>query len=46
MSHQTAPKLSLPAGWPECVRSAMVHVMSLADYAMVAARGWAANHAI
>jgi len=43
MSHQTAPKLSLPAGWPECVRSAMVHVISLAHYAIACARGWAAN---
>ena len=43
MSHQTAPKLPLPVGWPKPVRSAMVHIISLAHYAIVAARGWAAN---
>lgn len=43
MSLQTAPKLPLPVGWPDSVRSAMVYVISLAHYAIVAARGWAAN---
>ncbi len=38
-----ATDIPLPTGWPNCVRSAVIHVISLAHYAIVAARGWAAN---
>ena len=33
----------LPSGWAKDVRSAVLHVISLAHYAIVTARGWAAN---
>ena len=33
----------LPEGWPKCVRGAVIHVISLAHYAITYARGWAAN---
>ena len=35
--------IPLPTGWPKNVKSAVLHVISLAHYAIVAARGWAAN---
>ena len=42
--HEHIPSdIPVPSGWPKCVRSAVVHVISLAHYAIVAARGWAAN---
>ena len=34
------------AGWARNVKSAVLHVISLAHYAIVAARGWAANSII
>ena len=36
-------KLQLPKAWPAQVRSAMIHVVSLAKYAAVYTRSWAAN---
>ena len=36
-------KLQLPKSWPAKVRSAMLHVVSLAKYAAVYTRSWAAN---
>ncbi len=39
------PTIRLPAGWPRHVRSAMLHVISLARLACLSARGWAATHA-
>jgi len=33
----------LPATWPRNVKSAILHVISLAHFAIAAARGWAAN---
>jgi hypothetical protein len=33
----------MPSGWASNVKSAVLHVISLAQYAMVTARGWAAN---
>ena len=43
MRDHSSPDIPLPSGWPKCVRSAVIHVISLAHYAIVAARGWAAN---
>ena len=43
MSQQSLPDIPLPLGWPLCVKSAVLHVISLAHYAMTCARGWAAN---
>ena len=37
------PDIPLPSGWARNVKSAVLHVISLAHYAIVAARGWAAN---
>jgi transposase-like protein len=37
------PRISLPRGWPGCVKSAVVHFISLAHYAIVSARAWAAD---
>ena len=36
-------KLQLPKAWPAKVRSAMLHVVSLAKHAAVYTRSWAAN---
>ena len=33
----------MPIGWPTCIRSAVIYVISLAHYAIATARGWAAN---
>ena len=37
------PKIPLPSGRPVQVQSAILHVVSMAHYAIVAARTWAAN---
>lgn len=41
-SHKT-PKIPLPKGWKTHVRSAVPHVLSLAQYAAVYTRSWAAD---
>ena len=43
MPDQTLPDIPLPSGWAENVKSAVLHVISLAHFAIVEARGWAAN---
>jgi hypothetical protein len=35
--------LSLPRGWPQRIRSAALHTISLARYSLTSAHGWAAN---
>ena len=35
--------IPLPQSWPEHVKSALLHVISVAQLAIVHARGWAAN---
>ena len=35
--------IPLPKSWPRSVKSAMLHVISLAEFAMAYTRGWAAN---
>jgi len=37
------PRLAVPKDWTRSIQSALVHVMSLAHYALVQTRGWAAN---
>ncbi len=37
------PEISLPRGWPRRVKSAMLHVISLAQFALAYTRGWAVN---
>ena len=46
MSESTRSKVTLPDGWCERVRSAMLGVISLAQYAMAATRSWAVNSPI
>ena len=43
MSDHPLPNIPVPSGWAENVKSAVLHVISLAHYAIVAAHGWAAN---
>ena len=37
------PRIQLPKGWQGCVKSAVLHVIALAHYAIVYARAWAAD---
>ncbi len=37
------PRIPLPKGWPTRVKSAMLHVISLAQYAAVYTRSWAVD---
>ena len=43
MSDQSLPDIPLPSGWTKNVKSGVLHVISLAHYAITCARGWAAN---
>ena len=43
MSAQAEPRIPLPKGWKKHVRSSLVHVISLAQFAVAYTRGWAAN---
>ena len=43
MCDRSLPDVPLPSGWASNVKSAVLHVISLAQYAMVTVRGWAAN---
>ena len=40
---QETPKIPLPKGWKKQVRSAVLHVISLAQFAAAHTRGWAAD---
>ena len=37
------PDIPLPKGWPKRVKSAVLHVISLAHYALASAQGWASD---
>ena len=39
----SSPEIPLPRGWPSCVKSAILHVISLGQFTMAYTRGWAAN---
>jgi hypothetical protein len=41
--HKNTPGIPLPRGWSQCVRSAMLNVIALAQYATSYTRSWAAN---
>ncbi len=41
--HGNPPRIQLPAGWFRHTRSAMLHVISLAQFALAYTRGWAVN---
>ncbi len=43
MSVKKAPRIPLPKAWTKHVRSAMLHVISLAQYAAVYSRSWAVD---
>ena len=38
-----SPEIPLPRGWPSRVKSAILHVISLAQFTLAYTRGWAAN---
>ena len=40
---ENTPKIALPRGWSDGVKSAMLHVISLAQFATAYVHGWAAN---
>jgi len=40
---ESLPNIPLPSGWAKNVKSAVLHVVSLAHHAITCARGWAAN---
>ena len=44
--HKNPPEISLPRGWPRRVKSAMLHVISLAQFALAYTRGWCVGPAI
>ena len=37
------PRLTVPKNWTHSIQAALVHVISLAQYALVYARSWAGN---
>ena len=37
------PRIHLPKSWQDCVKSAVLHAIALAHYAIVYARAWAAD---
>ncbi len=37
------PQIPLPRHWNRCVKSAVLHVISLSQFSMAYTRGWAAN---
>lgn len=43
IKQETSPRIPLPRGWPQSVKTAMVHVILLAQFGMAHTRGWAVN---
>ena len=43
--NRKTPTIPLPRGWNQKVRSAVLHVLSLAQYSAVYTRSWAADGA-
>ena len=43
MTTQKPPRIHIPKGWPSHVKSAVLHIISLAHFSITHARGWAAN---
>ena len=43
---QKPPRIPLPHGWPRRIKSAMLHIISLAQYAMGHTHSWAVNSQI
>ena len=43
LANPQPPRIHLPKGWQDCVKSAVLHAIALAHYAIVYARAWAAD---
>jgi hypothetical protein len=43
MPRKPGPEIPLPKGWPASVKSAILHVIALAQFAMTYAHGWAVD---
>jgi hypothetical protein len=43
LTNPQPPRIHLPKGWQDCVKSAVLHAIALAHYAIVYARAWAAD---
>ena len=43
LAYPKPPRIHLPKGWQDCVKSAVLHTIALAHYAIVYARAWAAD---
>lgn len=43
MPRTASPTLTVPKSWSRSIQAALVHIMSLAHYALVYTRSWAAN---
>jgi len=43
LSKAQPPRILLPRGWQDCVKSAVLHAIALDYYAIVYARAWAAD---
>jgi len=43
VANPQSPRIHLPKGWHDCVKSAVLHAIALAHYAIVYARAWAAD---
>ena len=46
MKHNNFPKIPLPRGWSNCVKSAMLHILSLAHFTITYIRSWAIDSRI
>jgi hypothetical protein len=43
LANPQPPRIHLPMGWQDCVKSAVLHAIALAHYAIVYARAWATD---
>jgi hypothetical protein len=43
LANPQPPRIDLPKGWQDCVKSAVLHAIVLAHYSIVYARAWAAD---
>ena len=43
LTNPQPPRIHLPKGWQDCVKSAVLHTIALAHYAIVYARAWPAD---
>jgi len=43
LTNPQPPRIHLPKGWQDCVKSAVLHAIALAHYSIVYAHTWAAD---